>query len=64
MEPTTTESVYQQTETVYRANPFQKLKLKNPLKVPLALKPVDRTVRPIINLSYACCLNKIKLVFF
>jgi len=46
MEPTTTESVYQQTETEYRPTlkSLQKIKIKNPLKVPQALQAADRTV--------------------
>ena len=46
MEPTTTESVYQQTETEYRPSMkgLQKIKIKNPLKVPKALLSADRTV--------------------
>ena len=46
MEPTTMESVYQQTETEYRPSMkgLQKIKIKNPLKVPQALLAADRTV--------------------
>jgi len=39
------ENVYQQTETVYTENNlFNKFKFKNPIKIPKALLPPDRTV--------------------
>lgn len=44
----TTESTYQQTELVYKPKSehfYNKIKIKNPLKMPAALLNPDRTVR-------------------